>query len=92
MTLITITKEGFLERAQISLVIGIILFLIGFVLYKQYKKKNYSPQFGIKRKSFSEYISDSIKLMTYNRTLGLIFFGIVFLILSVVMFIFYLNS
>ena len=73
MTLITITKEGFLERAQISLVIGIILFFIGFILYKQYKKKNYSPQFGIKRESFSEYISDSIKLMSYNRTLGLIF-------------------
>lgn len=74
------------EVAWFSLILGIIFFIIGIIFYYPYYKGKPKPQSGIKRANIFEYMNDSLKILSYHRSMGLVVMGLFFIIVSIIFF------
>ena len=87
--LLTLNSLEILERANVSLIFGIIVTVLSIILNRFNRKPNYS---NLKGKSKIEILKTGVKLISYNRAQGFVFLGISLILFSIVFYIWYLIS
>ena len=80
-------RERAFVISEFALVLGLVLLLLGFLFYYPFMKKKFEYKYGTKRNNIFGYINDAFKILTYHRSLGLIFMGIFLILLSIFFFI-----
>ena len=87
LTIIQDPREAAFVGAFFALTLGLVLLVLGFIFYYPYLKNKFNHEYGTKRNNIFEYMNDAYKILSYHRSLGLIFMGLVFVIASIVFFI-----
>lgn len=80
-------RERAFVTASFALILGLALLILGFIFYYPYLKKKFKHEYGTKRNNIFEYMNDALKILSYHRSLGLIFMGLFLIILSIIFFI-----
>jgi hypothetical protein len=86
LTIIQDPIEAAFVGATFSLTLGLFLLVLGFIFYYPYLKNKFKHEYGTKRNNIFEYMNDAYKILSYHRSLGLIFMGLIFIIASIVFF------
>jgi Ca2+/Na+ antiporter len=73
--------------ATFALILGLALLILGFICYYPYLKNKFKHEYGTKRNNVFEYMNDAFKILSYHRSLGLIFMGLFLIMVSIVFFI-----
>jgi hypothetical protein len=87
LTIIQDPREAAFVGATFTLTFGLVLLVLGFIFYYPYFKNKFKHEYGTKRSNIFEYMNDAYKILSYHRSLGLIFMGLLFIIASIVFFI-----
>ena len=87
LTIIQDPREAAFIGAGFSLIMGLSLLILGLIFYYPYIKNKFKHEYGTKRSNVFGYMNDAFKILSYQRSLGLIFMGILFLIVSIIFFI-----
>jgi hypothetical protein len=86
LTSIQDPREAAFVGATFSLTLGLVLLVLGLIFYYPYQKNKFKHEYGAKNNNIFEYMNDAYKILSYHRSLGLIFMGLVFIIASIVFF------
>lgn len=87
LTIIQDPREAAFVGATFALTLGLALLILGSIFYYPYLKNKFKHEYGTKRNNVFEYMNDAFKILSYHRSLGLIFMGLFLIILSIVFFI-----
>lgn len=87
--LLTLNSMELLERANFSLIFGIIVTIIGIILKRFNKKPDY---LDVKGRSKIEILKNGGKLLSYSRAQGFLFLGISLILFSIIYYLWYLIS
>jgi hypothetical protein len=87
LTIIQDPRERAFITGSFALTLGLGLLILGLIFYYPYIKNKFKHEYGTKRSNVFGYMNDAFKILSYHRSLGLIFMGLFLIILSIVFFL-----